>query len=79
MTIVIGELVRRLSDSLILPFNCISYSNEIQREFDNFVKENKLFLNELNISLDMFELAVKNFSSSTFKFHQKLNQLDKKK
>lgn len=79
MTIVVGELTRRLADSLILPFNCVTYANEIRREFEDFSRENNLFLNELNISLETFEFAIKNFSLATVKFHSKLNDLDNTK
>ena len=71
MTIVVGELARRLSDSLVLPFNYVTYANEIQKEFNQFALA---YLNELtaiNISLSQFSSAVGNFSAAAKEFHTK--------
>lgn len=79
MTVVVGELARRLTDSLILPFNSETYSFEIQKEFNKFEKENIFELNCLNITLDQFRASVTNFTYETKKFHAKLNKIDKTK
>lgn len=78
--IIAAELLRTLSDSLILPFNFKIYANELIREYDDFEKEFKTVLNdELNITLDYLRSSVYNLSSVADNFHRRLSGVDKSK
>lgn len=75
---LVSELSRRLSDELILPFNCSSYSSQLQIELKLFKNAYKEKLDELNINLDKLELSISNFIAAARNFHTKLSALDKK-
>jgi hypothetical protein len=75
----VSELGRRLSDSLILPFNAISYAEQLVIESNNFKKLYKLKLDNLNISLANLDNSIVNFGLVASKFHSRLEKLDLKK
>ena len=77
--IISSELLRRMTDRLILPFNCVNYANELIKEYKHFEETYKNDLNQLNIGLDHFKAAVYNFSWNANEFHKRLDAIDKQK
>lgn len=78
--IISAEILRTLSDSLILPFNLVTYANEVKKEYDLFEKAySDLLENELNITLKYFNESVENLILASKSFHQRLNDADKTK
>lgn len=79
MGLIAVEMIRKLSDSPILPFNPETYADELYIEFMEF--QNK-FGNELhnwNISLSKLELAISNFTVEARHFQSKLSTSDTNK
>ena len=79
MTIIASELTRRMSDSLILPFNINTYAEELQKEFDYFKANYNSLLSSLSIGLDELSYSIKNFTLASQNFHKRLSQSDKTK
>ena len=78
--IISAEIIRTISDSLILPFNVKTYANELIREYKAFEEKNKDFMeNELKIKLDYFRSSIYNLSSAAESFHKRLSAVDKTK
>ena len=77
--IISGELLRRMSDSLILPFNLNTYAKELQKEFDAFELAYKSDLDRLNIGLSDLRASIGNFTKAAQDFHQRLKSVDKNK
>ncbi len=77
--ILSAELMRRISDRIILPFNSKSYANELINEFEHFESVYKEDFKNLNISLDDFRASVYNFSVNANDFHRRLANIDKKR
>ena len=74
-----GELVRRLADSLILPFNCSRYASVLNDEYQIFKKQYQNDFKILNIELNHIEKVLGDFAQESRKFHERLNSIDKKK
>lgn len=79
MTIVVGELIRRLAEQLILPFNCNTYAKSLTNEFNDFVKKYKTDFDAFQIDLNPLTWAISNFSRNANYFHMRLNSLDTSK
>jgi hypothetical protein len=77
MATISSELIRRLSDSLILPFNCNNYARELEKALDQFEKTHSAYLNKMNISFDYFKASVHNFTLASSYFMKRLSKLDK--
>ena len=77
--IINAELLRRMADSLILPFNLNTYAKEIQKEYDLFEAEYKNDLDALNISLLRLKSSISNFTRVAADFHKRLESIDKTK
>lgn len=77
--IISGELLRRMSDSLILPFNLNTYAKELRKEYDAFESEYKSDLHSLNISLLELRASVDNFTKTARDFHERLSMVNKNK
>ena len=77
MGIVAAETIRSMSSSLILPFNCVTYAKQLQKEFEKFSAKYKSKLDELNISTDNLNKSINDFMTATTKFHYRLGLLDK--
>ncbi len=77
--LVSGELVRRLADSLVLPFNCKRYAKVLQSEYKTFKSNNGLQLEKLNVSLNHLEAALNQFEQVSHKFNARLNSVDRSK
>ena len=78
--LVTAEIIRTLSDSLILPFSVTHYANVMIKGFKKFESEYKdIMENELNITLDYFESSIYNLSSAAEAFHKRLSAVDKSK
>ena len=74
---VMSETVRFISSSLFLPFDTISYSDELNKQFNKFKKDYGTKLNNLGISLDDLEECLNNFKLTCVKFEQRLGSIDK--
>ncbi|XP_071956674.1 putative N-acetylated-alpha-linked acidic dipeptidase [Antedon mediterranea] len=75
---IMGELMRALSDSLIIPMSCVDYATDVEMYFNNLKSGEigKRILEE-NVSLDEFESAVNNFTSAAAGFEERLSKVDK--
>ena len=75
--IIAAEIIRKISDSLILPFNVKTYANELVREYKDFEEKHKNLLeNELKITLDYFRSSIYNLSAAAEDFHKRLSNVD---
>ena len=72
-----AESVRRLANSLILPFNVTRYATVLQAEFIDFQNEYQDVLDSLNIKLDHLKHSLDSFKDVAEKFHERLAQSDK--
>lgn len=79
ITVILAELLRRLSENLILPFNAMTYSQVLENEFDRFKIEYVTELADLGVDLNQMKLAIGNFTKSANEFHQRLDVIDRKK
>ena len=79
MAAIVAETAYTLSSSLILPFNCMTYANQLDREFVKLKDKYGSKLESLNISLDRLDLAISNFTSVAKDFHKRLEAIDKSK
>ncbi len=79
MTLFMGESVRRLSEALILPFNCSRYAKQMQREYLVFEKDYKSALEVLGISTNQLKASLDCFSLVADSFHRNLSQIDRTK
>ena len=77
--IINGELLRRMSDSLILPFNLNTYANELRKEYASFERDYKSDLDRLKISLSALDASISNFTRTAENFHNRLSSIDKTK
>jgi N-acetylated-alpha-linked acidic dipeptidase len=77
--LISGELIRRLADSLILPFNCSRYASVLKEEYQIFKNQYESDFKSLNIELKHVENAIDNFAIQSRKFHERLNKIDMKK
>lgn len=74
-----AELLRRLSEHLVLPFNAVTYSQVLENEFNAFENENIAELTDIGINIDHMKWAVSNFSKSAKEFHKRLDNIDREK
>ena len=74
--IISSELLRRMADRLLLPFNCVHYANELIKEYRDFEETYGKELDQLKIGLNYFKAAVYNFSMNANEFHKRLNAID---
>lgn len=79
MTAVVGELARRLSESPLLPFNCVSYARELENELGKFEKKYASDFAEYAIDFSPLRWSIKNFTRVANDFHKRLDSLDKSK
>ena len=74
-----AELARQLSDSLVLPFNCTKYSDEIHDMFAELNDDYGDLLSKVNVSLTPLMRSMINFHKATLDFHNRLSSIDKTK
>ena len=74
---VVAELARRLSDSLILPFNCNEYADDMKIMLVDLKLKYGADLNNQNIKLDGLEESINNYAKASKQFHERLNKIDK--
>ena len=79
ISIINGELLRRMSDSLILPFNLNTYAKELKKEYESFELEYKKDLDNLRISLVELKSSISNFTHVAENFHKRLDLIDRNK
>lgn len=77
--VIVGELLRRLTEQLILPFNVHRFSLQLEKEYESFKNDHKEYLNGLGIQLDLLENSISNLTLVSKNFHQRLNSIDKSK
>jgi hypothetical protein len=77
VTTVVAELARRLSDSLILPFNCNNYATDMKNMMADLKKTYGSELNSQGISLNDLEEVINNYEKASLKFHERLDKIDK--
>ncbi len=73
---MIAEFGRRMSDSLILPFNCSSYAEQLKIELNSFKTMYSSQLVNLKVSLDKLDKSINNFSLSAKFFHERFDSLN---
>ena len=76
---IAAELLRTLSDSLILPIDVVTYAKEVQSEYASFEKTYKPTLDSLNITLGQFKQAIDNLNTVAVNFQDRLNKIDRTK
>lgn len=79
IALISGELVRRLADSLILPFNCTRYAHVLNNEYAKFKKVHLDDFKSLNLSFYHIEEALNSFELNSRVFHKRINAIDRKK
>jgi hypothetical protein len=79
MTLFMSESVRRLSEALILPFNCSRYARQMQREYFIFEQDYKTVLEDLGIKTNALKASLASFAQVAQSFHQNLTQIDRTK
>lgn len=77
--IISAELLRKVSDTLILPYNFNTYAKQLMIEYEAFEDENKKDLDRLGIKYDDIKHAINNFTLAASNFHKRLNSIDKTK
>ena len=79
MVQIMAELARNISSSLVLPFNCVTYADQLTMELTKFklLYQNKL--DSINISIDPLERAINNFSIVAQEFQSRLDNIDRSK
>ncbi len=74
-----AKLLLNLADSLILPFNCISYALQLQEIYQSFSNQYSQKLEFKNITLRHLKDDIDRFLHVANEFHVRLNHIDKKK
>ncbi len=77
MAIVMSELTRTLSESLILPFNCTRYAHEMHKMLKTFEKNYGALLSSHGISLNGLNDAIGNYTLAAELFHKRLVNIDR--
>ena len=76
MGMVIADLARNISSSLIMPFNCVTYARELAKELSKFKLEHNPKLISLNISLDALENSIGNFTLVAQSMQKRIDSVD---
>lgn len=71
-----GNILIRLADSLLVPFNCSDYTEVLKAYLDNSVKLYKTELQARNISMEPLEQAVANFEAAANHLEQVIRSSD---
>ncbi len=79
LAIIMTEMVRQISERPILPFNCVTYANELEYEYTNFEKAYASDFATYGINLNPLKTIVANFTRNARDFQQRLNSVDKTK
>lgn len=79
ITAIVGELTRRISEALVLPFNCITYAEEIEKELASFEETYAADFAEYGIDFNPLRWATRNFTRVATEFHKRLDSIDKSK
>jgi hypothetical protein len=76
---IMADITFNVSSSLILPFNPITYSEQLNYEYKKFEKNYKEKLMQVNISLVDLENVIQDFEKFSKSFNDRLHSIDKKK
>lgn len=79
ISVVMSELLRQITERPVLPFNCLTYANDLKVEFDKF---EQTYLNDFNsygIDMSLLKWAISNFTQAASDFNQRLQKIDKTK
>jgi hypothetical protein len=76
---IMADLTFNVSSSLLLPFNPVTYSEQLNYEYKKFEKNYKDKLMQLNVSLVDLENVVKDFEKNSRDFSNRLHSIDKTK
>ena len=76
---IMADLTFNVSSSLLLPFNPVTYSEQLNYEYKKFEKNYKDKLLQLNVSLIDLENVVKDFEKISRDFSNRLHSIDKTK
>lgn len=74
-----GELTRRMSELQMLPFNCVTYAEELDSEFTEFSRTYAADFQTYNLDINRLRWAISNFTRVAMDFHERLNKIDKSK
>ncbi|XP_052033846.1 glutamate carboxypeptidase 2 isoform X2 [Apodemus sylvaticus] len=77
-----GAMVFELANSIVLPFDCQSYAVALKKHAEtiyNISMQHPQEMKAYKISFDSLFSAVNNFTNVSFKFNQRLQELDKSK
>jgi hypothetical protein len=72
-----AEVLHELSTALVLPFNVVTYANELEKEFAKFANKFQATLDELGISLAHLKLALEKFTQVANQFKSRLDSVDR--
>ena len=72
-----AEVLHELSTALVLPFNVVTYANELKKEYAKFTNKFEATLGELNISLSYLKVALDKFSQVANEFKSRLDSVDR--
>jgi len=73
-----AEVLHVLSTALVLPFNVVTYADELQKEYAKFTNKFKATLDELNISLSYLKVSLDKFSLVASQFKSRVDSVDRK-
>ncbi|KAL5009287.1 hypothetical protein ScPMuIL_014868 [Solemya velum] len=74
---VCGEILRSLSDSVILPFNMSDYADKLTDMYDSLNTTHGDTLRQRDIRLDYLDEAISQFSTEAIAFNTKVGNIDK--
>ncbi|XP_077861865.1 N-acetylated-alpha-linked acidic dipeptidase 2-like [Saccoglossus kowalevskii] len=76
VTSVWGELARDLADSIIIPFNCKDYAEQIQLAVEDLKSKFESEMRNEGIHFDAVDSAAANFTSAATSFHQRIASME---
>lgn len=73
-----AEVLHELSTALVLPFNVVTYANELQNEYAKFRNKFEATLDKLNISLSYLKSSLDKFTQVANEFKSRLDCVDRR-
>lgn len=77
ISVVMSEIVRQMSERPILPFNCMTYAQDLQYEFSKFEQTYRDDFIAYGIDMNLLRYSILNFTQAANSFHQRLIKIDK--
>lgn len=70
------EIARRLIDDPILPLNCVDYGVKLGEDKETFIDAYGDLLTDHGIDINLFDLAIEDFSNAAKELHARIDNLD---